>query len=51
MGVNMRLHWIPEAGRELFFVINHDFEDFDLDGRFSSRFVEATVKMSYTFRF
>jgi hypothetical protein len=51
MGVNMRLHWIPEAGRELFFVINHDFEDFDLDGRFRSRFVEATAKMSYTFRF
>ena len=50
-GINMRLHWIPEAGREVFFVINHTLEDFDRDNRFHSTFSEATVKMSYTFRF
>jgi hypothetical protein len=51
MGVNLRVHWVPEAGREGFFVINHNLEDFDLDNRFHSALSEATVKFSYTFRF
>jgi hypothetical protein len=50
-GVNMRLHWIPEAGREVFFVINQNLEDYDLDGRFHSAVADVTAKMSYTFRF
>ena len=50
-GINSRLHWIPEAGREGFFVINHNLEDFDLDNRFHSALSEASVKFSYTFRF
>ena len=51
MGVNLRLHWIPEAGREGFIVVNHDLEDRDLDNRFHSALSEAGVKFSYTFRF
>jgi hypothetical protein len=51
MGVNLRLHWVPEAGREGFFVLNHDLEDRDLDNRFHSAVSEAAVKFSYTFRF
>jgi hypothetical protein len=51
MGINLRLHWVPEAGREGFFVINHNLEDFDLDNRFHSALSEASVKFSYTFRF
>jgi hypothetical protein len=51
MGVNMRLHWIPEAGREAFLVLNHTLEDFDLDNRFASTLSEAAIKLSYTFRF
>ena len=51
MGVNMRLHWIPEAGREAYLVLNHTLEDFDLDNRFESETVEAAIKMGYTFRF
>jgi len=51
MGVNMRLHWIPEAGREGFLVLNHSLEDYDLDNRFRSTLSEASVKFSYTFRF
>ncbi len=50
-GMNMRLHWIPEAGREVFFVINQNLEDYDLDGRFHSAVADVTAKMSYTFRF
>jgi hypothetical protein len=50
-GINMRLHWIPEAGREVYFVINHNVEDFDEDNRFHSSFSDATAKVNYTFRF
>jgi hypothetical protein len=51
MGVNMRLHWVPESGREVFFVINQGLEDFDNDGTFRSQRTDATAKISYTFRF
>ena len=51
IGINVRLHWIPEAGREIYFVINHNLEDFDLDNKFKSMFSEMTAKISYTFRF
>jgi hypothetical protein len=51
MGVNLRLHWIPQAGREAFIVLNHNLEDFDLDNRFNSQLSEAAIKFNYTFRF
>jgi len=51
MGVNMRLHWIPEAGREVFFVINHNLEDIDRDNSFHSAFSDVVAKLNYTFRF
>jgi len=53
VGINMRLHWIPEAGREAYLVLNHDLEDVptDLDDRFESSASEAVAKFSYTFRF
>jgi len=51
MGVNLRLNWVPEAGRELFFVINHNVQDFDHDNRFHSLTSDVVAKASYTFRF
>ena len=50
-GINMRLHWIPEAGREVYFVINHNVEDIDRDDHFHSAFSDMTAKVNYTFRF
>jgi len=50
-GINMRLHWIPEIGKELFFVINHTLEDYDRDNRFNSTFSDVSLKFSYTFRY
>jgi hypothetical protein len=47
----MRLHWIPEASREVFFVINHNLEDFDRDNSFHSATSDMVVKLNYTFRF
>jgi hypothetical protein len=51
VGLNLRLNWIPEAGRELFFVINHNLQDFDEDNRFHSLANDVVAKASYTFRF
>jgi hypothetical protein len=50
-GINMRLHWIPEAGREVYFVVNHNLEDLDRDNSFRSQFSDLTAKINYTFRF
>ncbi len=50
-GINTRLHWIPEAGREVYFVINHNVADPDRDNRFRSTHSDMTAKMNYTFRF
>ncbi|MEO8467417.1 MAG: DUF5916 domain-containing protein [Gammaproteobacteria bacterium] len=50
-GINTRLLWIPRAGREIYFVINHNVEDFDRDNRFESATVDATAKVNYTLRF
>jgi hypothetical protein len=51
VGLNLRLNWIPEAGRELFFVINHNLQDFDQDNSFHSLASDVVAKASYTFRF
>jgi len=51
MGVNTRLHWIPEAGREAFIVLNHSLQDVDLNNRFESTLADLAVKLNYTFRF
>ena len=53
VGINMRLHWIPEAGREAYIVLNHNLDDVrtDVDDRFQSSTSEAVAKFAYTFRF
>ncbi len=51
IGVNSRLQWTPEAGRQAFLVLNHDLQDYDRNGTFETALAEAAVKFSYTFRF
>jgi hypothetical protein len=51
VGINSRLHWIPQAGREAFIVLNHGLQDFDRDDTFKSANADLTLKYSYTFRF
>jgi hypothetical protein len=51
LGLNLRLNWIPEAGRDFYFVINHNLQDFDEDNRFHSLAADVVAKASYTFRF
>jgi hypothetical protein len=50
-GINVRLHWIPVAGREVYFVVNHNVADPDRDNNFHSAFSDMTAKVNYTFRF
>jgi Carbohydrate family 9 binding domain-like/Domain of unknown function (DUF5916) len=51
VGVNMRLNWIPQAGRAVYFVINHNLEDLDRDGTYHSMTSDLVAKINYTFRF
>jgi hypothetical protein len=54
-GVNVRLHWIPVPGRELYFVVNQGLENALepnlVDREFRTLQTDATIKMNYTFRF
>ncbi len=51
LGVNSRVHWIPQAGREAYLVLNHNLQDFDRDDSFESHVSEAAVKFTYTLRY
>lgn len=51
IGLNSRLHWIPQAGREAWLVFNNSFQDFDRDNGFESFRSDASVKFTYTLRY
>jgi hypothetical protein len=51
LGFNSRLHWIPEAGREAFLVLNYGLIDPDKDNEFVSVNADLSLKFNYTFRF
>ena len=51
LGINSRLHWVPQAGRDFYLVLNHDLQDLDENGTFHSSRGDLTAKASYTFRF
>ena len=52
LGINSRLRYIPEAGQELYFVLNHGkLRDFEHHSRYTTEFEEFVIKASYTFRF
>src|SRR5690606_25671279 len=51
MGINSRLHWIPEAGKQMFLVLNYGLTDADKDNSFHSASADLSLKLSYTLRF
>jgi hypothetical protein len=51
VGLNSRLHWVPQAGRDFYLVLNHNLQDLDENGTFHSLNADLTAKASYTFRF
>ena len=50
-GINSRLHWTPEAGRDLFIVLNHNLQDFDRNNSFHSNLADFTIQYRHTFRY
>jgi hypothetical protein len=51
VGINSRMQWIPQAGRETYLALNHALQDVDRDNRFNSRAADLVLKVGYTFRF
>jgi len=51
LGINSRLRWLPEAGREAYIVLNWGKSDPDRNNDFTSTNSDLTLKYSYTFRF
>ncbi|MEY4642718.1 MAG: hypothetical protein RLZZ227_2712 [Pseudomonadota bacterium] len=51
VGINSRLHWIPEAGKQAFLVLNYGLRDPDKDNVFESYRADLSLKFSYTIRF
>jgi hypothetical protein len=51
MGINSRLYWIPEPGREMYVVLNWGLADPDKDNSFVSTYNDLTLKYNDTFRF
>jgi len=51
VGINSRLHWAPETGRDVYLVLNHNLQDLDGDDNFHSSGSDAVIKINYTFRF
>ena len=51
IAAHSRVRWIPEAGREMFIVFNHNLAEELPNGGFRSQHADATVKFNYTFRF
>jgi Carbohydrate family 9 binding domain-like/Domain of unknown function (DUF5916) len=51
IAAHSRVRWIPEAGREMFIVFNHNLAEEIPNGGFRSQRADATVKFNYTFRF
>ena len=51
VGLNCRIHWFPQPGREAFLVLNHNAQDLDRDNSFESIGADVSIKYSYTFWF
>ena len=50
VGINSRLRYIPEAGREVMLVVNHG-ANVDASNRLTSTHNDVNLKLSYTFRY
>lgn len=51
LGFNSRLHWTPQAGRDVFVVFNYGMQDRDKDNHFEDTGYDLSLKFNYTFRF
>jgi len=49
VGIQLRIHWIVEPGRDVYLVVTQDVLDVDADARRGA--TEAVAKAGFTFRF
>jgi hypothetical protein len=50
VGLQSRLRWIIRPGQEVYFVVNHEWQENALD-RFEALRTDVRAKLNYTFRF
>jgi hypothetical protein len=51
VGINSRLRWNPQAGEDLFLVINYNFDAEGVFADLNSNNAEIVLKYTKTFRF
>lgn len=51
LGIDSRLHWTPESGRNLYVVLSHNLRRNEINDRFSTIRTGVTLKVDHTFRF
>jgi hypothetical protein len=51
LGINTRLQWIPQAGREALMVLNYALEDRDKDNTFHAAAADLSIRFRYTLRY
>ena len=51
VGINSRLHWVLQDGREAYLVLNHNLQDYDRDNSYDKTLADLSLKVNYTFRF
>ena len=51
VGINSRLHWNPQAGEDLYFVLNYNFDSEGVFTNLSREKGEVALKYTKTFRF
>ncbi len=51
LGLNARLQWIVEDGKDFFIVLNHNLQDYDKNNSFVSKMADISIKANYILRF
>jgi hypothetical protein len=51
VGFNSRVHWNPRAGQNVYFVVNHNYSENEVDNSFESVGTSVTLKFDYTLRY
>ena len=51
IGLNSRVHWTPSAGKNLYLVVNRNYQEDITGSSFSPVNTDLTIKADYTFRF
>jgi len=51
LGIDSRLRWVPDPGRNFYFVASYNMHRSEIDDRWSTIRTGLTAKLDHTFRF